>query len=199
MMITEKHDEALSISNPRLLSAAYFSLLAIIVTVVIDSIMYALGFEQIISSFEAILLAVVVAALYGALFGERIVHSKQPYRRHAFFWAFLMVILAIPVYDLGFLWLTKHAHSDIFRNATATHWFYFYLLILLYSFILAGLWVAILAGFAAIFLRGSLVYYLMHSLSQTRHTPSGLRVGKHSKTYSLDTPKVENEQEKEPE
>jgi hypothetical protein len=188
MMITEKRDEALSISNPRLLSAAYFGLLAIIVTVLIDSIMYALGFEQIIPHFKAILLAVIIAALFGALFGERIVHSKQPYRKSAFFWAFFMVILALPFYALGFLWLTQQSHSDLFGHPTATHWIYIYLLILVYSFIIAGIWVAVLAGLAAIFLRGFLVYYLVHSLYKKRQPPQDHLVDEHSQSFNLDTP-----------
>ena len=163
----KNHDEdVLTLSNPRLLSAVYFSLLAIIVTIFIDTVIYALGVNQLVPVFQGILLAVIVAALFGALFGEAIVHSQQPYGKKVFWLAFLMVIIALPVYDLGFLFLFQHHHGDALGSVSVKQSLYLYVLILFYSFILVGLWLAILAGAAALFLRGKLVNYLVN---QTRY------------------------------
>ena len=161
-------DEALEISNPRLLSAIYFSLLAIIATIVLDTTLYALGIEQLLPFAKAILLAVVIAACFGALFGERIVHSAKPYYQHVFFWAFFMVIAALPVYNLGFLYLLKENHANLFAHATLKNLMHLYLLVLAYSFILTGVWLAIVAGLAAIYLRGHLVYYILQSINKRR-------------------------------
>ena len=161
-------DEALTISNPRLLAAVYFSLLAIITTIALDTLIYVLGISQFLPISKAIVLGVIVAACFGALFGERIVHSEKPYCRHVFLWAFLMVISALPVYNLGFLYLLQENHADLFIRASLTHWVHLYLLVLGYSFILVGLWLAIAAGLAAMYLRGYVVYYIMQSLCQRR-------------------------------
>lgn len=163
-----RQDDVFSISNPRLLSAVYFSLLAIIVTIAIDTAIYALGMEQFLPISTEIFLAVIIAACFGALFGERIVFSEPPYHKHTFFWAFLMVIAAFPFYSLGFFFLLQHYHNALFAHATFLHLIHLYLLVLLYSFILAGVWLAILAGFAAIYLRKHLVYYIVQSLNQRR-------------------------------
>ena len=73
--IMDTKDEVFSISNPRLLSAVYFSLLAIIVTIAIDMVVYALGIKQFLPVATEIFLGVIVAACFGALFGKLIVYS----------------------------------------------------------------------------------------------------------------------------
>ncbi|MFW2570451.1 hypothetical protein [Legionella sp. 29fVS95] len=168
-------DEALTISNPRLLSAVYFALLAVIATVIIDLFFYSIGLERLLPTFQAILLAVIVAACFGALFGERIVHCPQPYRRKTFLWGFLMVIVALPFYDLGFIYLLRGSYSHSFEGSTFSNLAVMYLFVLLYSFILAGLWLAIAAGFAAMYLRGHLVYDILHSKNQRQTTPVSLQ------------------------
>ena len=167
----KKQDAALTISNPRLLAAVYFSLLAIIATIAIDTILYALGIEQLLPIAKEIFLAVIVAGSFGALFGERIVHSKKPYRNHVFFWAFLMVIVALPVYNVGFIYLMSFEHSPLFIHTSMTQLIYLYLFVLGYSFILVGVWFAIAAGLAAIYLRGYLEYYLLQSTYQRPNEP----------------------------
>ena len=161
--MTIKQDEALTISNPRLIAAVYFGMLAIVANIVIDTLLYAIGIEQLLPISKAILLATVVAASFGALFGERIVHSKVPYKKHVFYWAFLMVILALPIYNFGLLFLLKENHADLFAHADWIRLIYLYLFVLVYSFILAGIWLAIIAGLAAIYLRGHVVYYILKS------------------------------------
>ncbi|MCP0913106.1 MULTISPECIES: hypothetical protein [Legionella] len=166
-----EQDEALTLSNPRLLSAIYFSLLAIIATIVLDTIFYALGVEQVLPLYQGILLAVLVAAIFGALFGKLIVYSTAPYRTHAFWWAVLMVLVALPVYDLGLLYLLSSQGRSLFTEANAAELIYLYFFLLFYSLILVGIWLALLAGVAAIYLRGFLVYYLLQSLYERRRAP----------------------------
>jgi uncharacterized membrane protein YfcA len=173
----EKRDEALTLSNPRLLACIYFSLLAVIATLSIDALLYWVGVTQFVPISQEIFLAVIIAACFGALFGERIVHSQKPYNTRVFFWAFLMVMVALPIYNLGFLYFMKENHSEFFKNTTLEHLISMYLFVSVYSFILAGVWLAILAGFAALFLRGYLVYYIKQSgdepREQSRNNSSG--------------------------
>ncbi len=163
-----KQDEALAISNPRLLAAVYFSLLAVIITLSLDTLLYLLGVKQLLPISEAIILAVLVSALFGALFGEKIIHSENPYYKHAFLWAFLMVLVAFPFYNLGFVYLMTTHQSASFTHATFQSLVYFYLFVLTYSFVLIGVWLAIIAGFAALYLRGYIVYFILHSQYQRR-------------------------------
>lgn len=165
-----EQDEAKSISNPRLLSSVYFSLLAIIATIVIDTILYSIGVHPGLPFYQSILLSVIIAAIFGALFGKRIIFSDKAYWRHAFWWAFLMVLVALPFYDLGFFFLLTQNQEGLLVGSTAKGIIYMYFMILLYSFVLVGLWLAIFAGIAAVFLRGRFVYYLLHSLNERRRT-----------------------------
>lgn len=170
-------DEAFTLSNPRLLSAGFFALLAVIITIAIDFTFDFLGIERMLPTYQAILLAVVIAAIFGALFGERIVHSPYPYKKRTFIAGFLMVILALPFYDLIFLYLFKRYHPDSFIDFRLGDFFNMYLFVLLYSFLLAGLWLAISAGLAAIYLRGQLVYDILHSkydIAERRRTKQSL-------------------------
>lgn len=164
-------DKALEISNPRLLAAVYFSLLAIIATIAIDTALYALGIGQLLPISNELFLAVIIAACFGALFGKRIVLSEKPFHQHVFFWAFLMVITALPFYTLGFLYLMREHHSEVLAHSSLSNVMYLYLFVLVYSFILVGVWLAIVAGFAAIYLREYLVYYILESLYQPRKKP----------------------------
>lgn len=182
----KQQDEALSISNPRLLAAVYFSLLAIIATIIIDTLLYAIGIEQLLPISKAIFLSVIVAACFGALFGKRIVYSERPYHKHTFFWAFLMVIVALPFYNFGFLFLLKENHAALFAHATLSQLLYFYLFVLLYSFILAGVWLAIVAGLAAVYLRGHIVYYILQSQYQRRKHPDEVKIDSKEKVINTD-------------
>lgn len=159
-------DNALEISNPRLLSAVYYSLLAIIVTIMLDVLIFALGMEKLLPIYKAIFLAVTVAALSAALFGKRIIQSPTPYHMRVFLWGFFMVILALPIYDLGLVYFIQEYHPAKFAHATGYVLLQLYLFVLIYSFIIVGLWLAILSGFAAIYLRGHVVSYILQATYQ---------------------------------
>ncbi|RMX22072.1 hypothetical protein EAS68_00645 [Legionella jordanis] len=166
-----QEDQALTLSNPRLLSAVYFLLLSVILTCIIDVLFYFLGAEQFLPLFKAIVLAVIIAACFGALFGEKIVHSPKPYGHRVFLWGFLMVIAALPFYDLGYLLLANDGTSQSFWQGKPQESLQIYLFVLAYSFIIAGFWLAIAAGLAAMYLRGRLVYDILRS-KYRRHIKS---------------------------
>ena len=117
---------------------------------------------------QEIILAVVIAACFGALFGRRIVHCEKPYRNRAFLWGFLMVLAALPVYTFGFLYMIRETHAALIAHSSFSHLVHLYLFVLFYSFILVGVWLAIMAGVAAIYLRGHVVYFILQSQHQRR-------------------------------
>lgn len=159
----EKQDQALTLSNPRLLSVIYFTLLAVITTFFIDFILYSLGIDPLLPVFKKLFLSIMVAAFFSALFGERLIHCEKPYRLKVFLWGFLMAILAVPLYNLGFVYFLHSDQHSLLVHATLSDLWYIYLNVLVYSFLFIGIWIAIGAGLAAIYLRGYLVYYLLES------------------------------------
>lgn len=165
----DNQDQALTISNPRLIAAVYFTLLAIITTFCIELVLYFLGINPFIPIFKKLMLAITVAASFGALFGERIVHSKAPYQLTTFLWTFLMVMFAVPFYDLGFVYFLHNLDTSLYAQASFNHLCYLYLSVLIYSYLLIGLWIAMIAGLAGLYLRGYLVYYLIDSHSKEFH------------------------------
>ncbi len=168
----KQDDEALKVPFARLLSGVYFCLLAVIITIIIDTLYYVIGLNQLIPTFEAVLLAAVFAAAFGAIFGEKIIHSPKPYNRKAFLWGFIMVLTALPFYDVIFLYLLNQFHPKMLGDLSFANILIAYLFIILYSFLFAGLWMAIAAGFAAIYLRGHVIYDILHSKNDALKEPA---------------------------
>jgi len=183
-------DQALKVSNVRLVSAVYFGLLAIIGTIFIDTILYLLGLAKILPIFKSILLSFILAACFGALFANKITHCKKPYKLKAFGYGFLMVMLILPIYNLGILLMMYQEHTQMFASASFIQMVYVYLIYLFFIFILAGLWMAIAAGLAAIYLRSRLVYDILHSQNVNR----SLSVKKQTKFHRSTTPHRTREQ-----
>lgn len=161
-------DPALTFPNPRLLSAIYFGLLSVVGTILINALLTTIGVENIIPLWQAILLGVVVAACTGAIFGESIIHCKRPHQRKTFWLGFSMVMASIPVFALGLILLMKEANANLFSVATLQHMVGFYLVVLAYCYILFGFLLAIASGLAAMYLRGRLVYDVMHTHERRR-------------------------------
>jgi hypothetical protein len=159
----KKQDPALTISNPRLLAAIYFGLLSVVGTILINAFLTSIGVEQIIPVFKAIILGMIVASFTGALFGESIVHCKKPYKTKTFWLGFIMVIASIPIFDLGLLLFMTEENAKLFSIAKFRDLVFFYLVILAYSYILFGLVLAVMSGLAAMYLRGQLVYDILHT------------------------------------
>ena len=162
----QAQDDALSISNPRLIAAIYFTVLTVMFTLAIDAFLYAYGINEYIPLHQMTLLGVIIAACIGALFGKKIVHAPQPHLRNAFLWGFLMTLTAMIFYDIGFLGLLSLNVPTAFAMNSLITALHLYLLILFYSFILVGWWLGIIFGLTAMYLRGSLVYYILRSLDQ---------------------------------
>jgi hypothetical protein len=157
----KKHDPALKFSNPRMLCAIYFGLLSVVGTILINALLTILGIEQMVPLFEAILLGVVIASSTGALFGERIIYCARPYYSKVFFIGFFMVIVSLPVFDLGILFFVTNTNTAEYTMAKLHDLAFFYLMILGYSYILFGFFLAVGAGLAALFLRDKLVYWTL--------------------------------------
>jgi len=168
----KKMDPALTFANPRLLAAIYFGLLSVVGTILINAFLDYLGIENIIPVFQAIILGMVVASLTGALFGEKIVHAEKPYKVKTFLLGFSMVIASIPVFTLGLVLLMKEDHSELFSVTKFHDMVMFYFVALAYSYILFGILLAIASGLASMYLRGQLVYDLLHTYKRNRRTSS---------------------------
>ena len=160
-----EHDEALSLPNPRIISAVYFGLLAVMFTLALDTVLYAFGINQLLPLYQATLLADVTTACFAALFAKRMVYCQGAYLKKSFFWAVLMTFIAIPIYDAGFVGLIALNSPAMFDHSSFSTILQFYLVIVLYSFILCGWWLALVTGVAAMYLRGCLIYYILRSLS----------------------------------
>lgn len=163
-----RQDPALTISNPRLLAAVYFGLLSVVGTILINAFLSSIGVEQIIPIFKAIILGMIVASCTGALFGESIVHCPKPYKAKTFWLGFIMVIASIPVFVLGLLLFMTEENAKLFSVAKFHDYVYFYLIILAYSYLLFGVVLALMSGLAAMYLRGQLVYDILHTHEKSK-------------------------------
>lgn len=157
------HDPALDFSNPRLLGAVYFGVLSVVGTILIDALLTLIGITEFVPLFQAILVGMVVASITGALFGKQIIYCPKPYMAKTFMIGFLMVILSLPFFALGLVFFMDNTHTALFSITTFKNLAYSYLVILAYSYVLFGILLAIAAGGAAVYLRGWLVYDILHT------------------------------------
>lgn len=159
----KKSDPAVLISNPRIIAAIYFGLLSVVGTILINAFLTTIGIMEIIPLFKSIILGMVVASIMGALFGESIVHCKEPYKLRSFLLGFIMVIISLPVFVLGLVYLMKQPNSN-FMNISHSHdMVYVYFMALVDSYLLFGVALAVASGFAAMYLRAQLVYDILHT------------------------------------
>ncbi|MFJ1268315.1 hypothetical protein ACD661_07085 [Legionella lytica] len=157
------HDQALYFSHPRLLGAIYFGLLSVVGTILIDAFLSLIGIEDYVPLFEAIIVGMIVASATGALFGKQIIHCPKPYMAKTFVIGFLMVLVSLPFFALGLLFFMDKGSAALFSVSSFKNLAYSYLVILAYSYILFGFLLAIAAGGAAMYLRGWLVYDVLHT------------------------------------
>ncbi|CAM2759044.1 hypothetical protein [Legionella worsleiensis] len=156
-------DRALTMSRPRLLAAIYFALLSVAGTIIINAILDSIGIEQIVPIYKMVLWGMIVAACTGAVFGEHIIHAAKPYKAKTFWLGFAMIMASLPVFDLGLLLLMSEEHAKLFSVAKLHDFVYFYFVILAYSYVLFGVFLAIISGLAALYLRDRLVYDILHT------------------------------------
>ena len=166
--MTEHVPASLNLNQKRLLSIVYFSSLAIILTIGLYYVLLMIGARPFIPLHLGILLSVFVAAIFSYLFAPLILSYQTNHLRHAFGWSFLMIIVALPIYDIGFLYLLLKSNHALSDGANFQSIMLMYLAIILYSFVLVGLWLAPLAGIAGIFLRHRILTYLGQSLYERR-------------------------------
>lgn len=180
----KKLDPALSFPNPRLLAAIYFGLLSVVATILINALLTSIGIEELVPVFQSVLLGMIVASATGAVFGERIVHAVSPYKSSTFWTGFVMVIASLPLFVLGLVFLMKQDNSSLFILTKLHHFVYLYFIVLGYSYLLFGFLMAIVAGFAAMYLRGQLVYDILHTHERRRQSPhkKAKRLVKHKVT-----------------
>lgn len=178
------HDQALSFANPRLLAALYYGLLSVIGTVLINGFLTLLEIREIIPLYETIVLGMVIAATTGAVFGKQIICCPKPYKYKTFFIGFSMVLMSLPLFALGLLFFITDSDAHLFSITTFRDLAYDYIVVLAYSYVLFGFFLAIGSGFASIYLRGWLVYAILHTdKRKNMHLPRF--VAAHAKAMSL--------------
>lgn len=163
MKIKIKKDRALKVKNAGMLCGIYYALLSVIFTLSLDATLYALGIKQMIPLFAGTFVAMLIALIFGFIFGEKIIHASPPYKLKSFLWGFIKTFCALPFYDLGFMAFYLHANSGLWTSLSWMGLLSLYLKIILFSLILIGIWLAVLSGLAALYLRSYLVYYIYDS------------------------------------
>ncbi len=159
-----KQDYALTFPNPRLLGAVYFGLLSVVGTILINGFLTLLGIEETVPLFHSIVVGMVVASATGALFGKEIIHCPKPYQMKTFWIGFFMVLASLPFFALGLeLGIANSPDQHQFSITNFRDFAYTYMIVLAYSYVLFGFLLAIAAGFAAMYLRGHLVYDILHT------------------------------------
>lgn len=159
-----KRDPAIIFPNPRLLAAVYFGLLSVVGTILINGFLTLLGIEETVPLFHSIIVGMIVASGAGAIFGGEIIHCPKPYKVKTFWIGFFMVLASLPFFALGLeLGLANSPDQHLFSMTNFRDFAYAYVVILAYSYVLFGFLLAIAAGFAAMYLRGHLVYDILHT------------------------------------
>ena len=183
-----RRDPALNISNPRLIAAIYFGLLSVVGTILINAFLTLIGINELIPVFEAILIGVIVASCTGALFGEQIVHCKKPYKKKVFWLGFIMVIASLPIFDLALFVCMVLENSTPVPITGIQSMIYSYLIVLAYSYVLFGILLAVASGLAAMYLRGQLVYDILHTYKESSIEIQRLPVKVTKKPYHKNRP-----------
>ncbi len=149
----EKHRLLTNTTQPvRTIAACYFTVLSIIATSMIQLMLFLLGMSDLVPIFMSFLLAIPIAWLSGLIFGLKIISSKKNW--HCFLLGMLLILFALPVYDLCLLFLLQKIHPNMYSLGHGLKdSLTLYLLIIIYSFILIGSWLILLSGAAALFLR----------------------------------------------
>jgi hypothetical protein len=159
-----KRDYALIFPNPRLLAAVYFGLLSVVGTTLINGLLTLLGVKESVPLYHTIVVGMVIASLTGALFGKEIIHCPHPYKAKTFWIGFVMVLASLPFFTLGLLLgLINEPDQPLFSITNFRDFASLYVFALAYSYVIFGFLLAIAAGLAAMYLRGHLVYDILHT------------------------------------
>ncbi len=167
----DRSDRALRARHPRLISAFYFGFLALTATALINALLNAIGIEMLLPNSWLLPIAALVGAAFGGLFGEAIIHCPRPYQWRTFILGAGLAILALAVFDLAVLSAMERYHAEKFSGATLPSLLGVYAIIVFYSMTILAPILAIGSGFAAMYLRGRLIYDVLHT-----HYDSGKKV-----------------------
>ena len=135
--------------NIRLIAALYFSSFTVIFNLVVKYFLFVFKSGELLPIYSSTILALVLGALFGALFGRRLATPNPTVKIFAN--GALLATCMIPLYSLG-LQLIYYFHN---------HWMYeklhqwqdyivLYGVALLFFTLVAGIWLIPLAGFAAL-------------------------------------------------
>lgn len=188
-----RQDESPSVNLQRfkILSAAYFGLLAVIAAIIIDTFLYIIGIAEILPIFESLILSAIFAAVFGALFAKNILETSSSNTWKIFGWGVLMTLIGIPLYVAGLIIMLYFDQPEAFISDALIKLANVYLVALVNLFVFLGWWLAILAGMAAVYLRKHLLYDILHSQNISRKLP----LAKQTKMHWSKTPHRKNHKE----
>lgn len=155
-------DPALSFPNPRMLAAIYYGLLSVVATIMIDALISSIGINEVIPIYQSVLIGMAVASSFGALYGEVIIFCPKPYWGKTFWMGFSMIMASLPLFILGVLLMMQQENTTLFVTAKLHNIVYVYLVMLGYSYVVFGFFLGIACGLASMYLRGQLVYDILH-------------------------------------
>ncbi len=146
------------IETPRALAAVYFTFLCFWMNVIIQLTLTVFTVKTMVPVWLTFVIALPTIAIFGAIFGKKIINTKPPYKIKCFFLGVLLFCLSLIVFDAILLLLIKPYQFGLYVFTIKTNkYVVIYLYLLIYSFILLGSWLAILTGLAAIYLRDKMV------------------------------------------
>lgn len=129
----------------RIKASAYASLLAIIATLFTFLFFNLIGLKDMLPFYQSLVMAILTAALVGGLLGRSLLYPKTLFK--GFLTGMLLILLSLPIFDLSALYFML----DYFKGTDALHHYLkeyalLYEVILIYSLIFVGSWLAVLCG-----------------------------------------------------
>jgi len=129
----------------RIKASAYASLLAIVAMVLAFTFFSLIGLKDMLPFYKSLVMAMLTAALVGGLLGRSLLYPKTLVK--GFLTGALLILLSLPIFDLSALYFML----DYFKGTDALHHYLkeyalLYEVILIYSLIFVGSWLAILCG-----------------------------------------------------
>ena len=149
--------------SPNVVAAFYFAICTFSFNLLAKYFLYIFKMGSLLPLISSSLLSVVLGALFGSLFGQRLAMATK--LTHIFSWGTLLAITMIPFYSLG-LQLIYYLHNHaIYQNLHQWQdYFVLYGVMLLFFLLIAGIWFIPFTGVAALyftqsFLPGCTAYY----------------------------------------
>ena len=135
--------------NLRLVAALYFSSFTVIFNLIVKYFLFVFKAGELLPVYSSTLLALLLGAVFGSLFGPRIALPQKSLK--VFANGALLAICSIPFFCLG-LQLIYYFHNH-WMYEKLHHWqdyVVLYGVVLLFFTLVAGIWQILLTGFAAL-------------------------------------------------